>query len=83
MIVNKADKKSASAHDLRRAFGNRWASRVKPATLQLLMRHSSIETTLLYYVAQDADDVGDELWREHSKSQPDKSASVQERSGQK
>lgn len=54
--------KYASAHDLRRAFGTRWAPRVKPATLQLLMRHSSIETTLRYYVAQDADDVADELW---------------------
>jgi len=38
---------------------------VKPATLQLLMRHRSIETTLKYYVAQNADDVADELWREH------------------
>lgn len=35
---------------------------VKPATLQLLMRHSSIERTLKYYVAQDADDVAEELW---------------------
>jgi len=33
------------------------------ATLRLLMRHSSIETTLRYYVAQDADDVARELWR--------------------
>lgn len=65
VVVNKAEGKFASAHDLRRAFGTRWAPRVKPATLQLLMRHRSIETTLKYYVAQDADDVGDELWREH------------------
>jgi hypothetical protein len=36
---------------------------VKPATLQLLMRHRSIETTLKYYVEQDADEVADELWR--------------------
>ena len=47
-------------------FGTRWASRVKPATLQLLMRHKSIETTLKYYVDQDADDVADELWKAHS-----------------
>jgi hypothetical protein len=38
---------------------------VKPATLQLLMRHKSIETTLKYYVDQDADDVADELWKAH------------------
>jgi len=54
--------KFASAHDLRRSFATRWASKVKPATLQLLMRHSAIETTLRYYVAQDADDVAAELW---------------------
>jgi integrase len=53
--------KFASAHDLRRSFGTRWASRVKPAMLQLLMRHSSIDTTLRYYVDQDADDVAGEL----------------------
>lgn len=62
VIVNKADGKFASTHDLRRSFGTRWAPRVKPATLQLLMRHQSIDTTLKYYVSQDADDVVDELW---------------------
>lgn len=62
VVVNKAEGKFASAHDLRRSFGTRWAPRVKPATLQLLMRHRSIETTLKYYVAQDADEVADELW---------------------
>jgi hypothetical protein len=35
--------KYASAHDLRRAFGLRWSSRVMPAVLQQLMRHESIE----------------------------------------
>jgi integrase len=64
VVVNKADGKFASAHDLRRAFGTRWASRVKPATLQLLMRHESIETTLRYYVAQASDDIAAELWSE-------------------
>lgn len=62
VVVNKAENKFATAHDLRRSFGTRWASRVKPATLQLLMRHRSIETTLKYYVEQDADEVADELW---------------------
>lgn len=66
VVVNKAAGKFASAHDLRRSFGARWASRVKPATLQLLMRHKSIETTLKYHVDQDADEVADELWKAHS-----------------
>jgi hypothetical protein len=30
------------------------------------MRHESIETTLRYYVALDADDLADDLWREFS-----------------
>ena len=34
---------------------------MKRATLQLLTRHKSIETTLKCYVDQDADDVADEL----------------------
>ena len=61
VVVNKADGKFASAQDMRRAFGTRWAKRVMPATLQLLMRHRSIETTLKYYVHQDADDVAADL----------------------
>jgi len=65
VVVNKADSKYASAHDLRRAFGTRWASRVKPATLQLLMRHRQIETTMRYYVDQDADEVAEQLWQAH------------------
>lgn len=65
IVVNTAEEKFASAHDLRRSFGTRWAGRVKPVTLQLLMRHKSIETTLKYYVEQDADEIADELWREH------------------
>jgi integrase len=69
VMVNKAEWKYASAHDLRRSFGTRWAPRVKPATLQLLMRHKSIETTLKYYVCPDSDDVADELWAEYEASQ--------------
>jgi integrase len=62
IVVNKADGKFASAHDLRRAFGTRWAKRVMPAVLKRLMRHSSIDTTMGYYVALDSADVADELW---------------------
>ncbi len=61
--------KFASAHDLRRSFGNRWAKRVMPAVLQKLMRHESIETTLAYYVDLDADELAEDLYRANSKSQ--------------
>ena len=62
VVVNKADGKSASAHDLRRAFGTRWAKRVMPAVLRRLMRHSSIQTTMACYVDLDSAEVADELW---------------------
>lgn len=51
--------KYASAHDLRRSFGDRWAERVMPAVLQKLMRHAHINTTLRYYVNKEAGDVED------------------------
>ena len=54
--------KYASAHDLRRAFGTRWSKRVMPATLQKLMRHRSIETTMKFYVEHNADDISADLW---------------------
>lgn len=41
-------KGNAGAHDFRRAFCTRWASRVTAATLQSLARHESIQTTLAY-----------------------------------
>jgi integrase len=46
----KTVRKFASAHDLRRAFGQRWAAKVMPTVLRELMRHASISTTLAYYV---------------------------------
>ena len=55
-------KKFASAHDLRRAFGSRWAERVMPAVLQQLMRHESIETTLRYYVGLNAERTAETCW---------------------
>jgi integrase len=55
--------KWASAHDLRRAFGVRWSNRVRAPLLMLLMRHKSINTTLTFYVGQDANAAADEVWR--------------------
>jgi integrase len=65
-IVNAVDRKTASAHDLRRAFASRWAKRVAPAILQKLMRHASINTTMSYYVDLDVDEMADELWANHA-----------------
>ena len=79
VVVNKADGKYASAHDLRRSFGTRWSSKVKPATLQLLMRHKAIETTLKYYVAQDADEVADELWASYRAGQKGQACEMRNR----
>jgi integrase len=67
-IVVSEKGKAASAHDIRRGFGQRWAPRVMPATLQRLMRHRDISTTLGYYVHLTASDVGRELWQ-HQKPQ--------------
>lgn len=55
--------KYASAHDYRRAFGVRWASRVMPAVLKELMRHSDIQTTMRYYVGQNAEATADAVWK--------------------
>jgi len=68
IVVDKQEGKNATCHDLRRSFATRWSRRVKPATLQLLMRHADIKTTMTHYVDQDADEVADELWQEHQKS---------------
>jgi len=67
VIVDKSKDQCATAHDLRRSFGTRWSKMVKPATLQRLMRHKDIATTMKYYVDQDADDIAAELWEGQGK----------------
>jgi len=62
VIVDRAANKFASAHDLRRSFGTRWAKRVMPAVLKRLMRHADISTTMGFYVEMDADEMAGELW---------------------
>jgi len=54
--------KFASAHDLRRSFGERWARKVMPAVLQELMRHDSIQTSMRYYVGRNAKATAAVLW---------------------
>jgi integrase len=61
--------KYASAHDFRRAFGERWAARVMPKQLQELMRHESIETTLRYYVGRNAERTADVCWEAFERAQ--------------
>lgn len=64
IITQKSAKgdKFASAHDLRRSFGDRWSRKVLPALLQLLMRHSSITTTMMFYVGRNAETSADQLY---------------------
>ncbi|MBP60391.1 MAG: hypothetical protein CMJ62_02590 [Planctomycetaceae bacterium] len=57
--------KFASAHDLRRSFGERWANRIMPTDLMILMRHESIETTMRFYVGRNAQNTAKTLWEAH------------------
>ena len=61
--------KFASAHDIRRAFGTRWAKIVPASLLQQLMRHSSVETTMSFYVNITAKDTMSEVRRHVRKNQ--------------
>lgn len=69
-VVTKLDKKGkpiektvyGSAHDLRRAFGTRWAPLVQPKLLMEMMRHKNIETTMKYYVMGNAEQTSKTLW---------------------
>ena len=58
----------ASAHDLRRSFGERWAERVMPKVLQELMRHADINTTMRYYVGQNAERTAGLRWANFAES---------------
>lgn len=52
----------ATAHDLRRSFGARWARKVLPPVLRELMRHSDIKTTLDYYAGRNAESLAESLY---------------------
>ena len=71
VVDKKRDKTTfASAHDLRRSFGLRWSRRVMPPVLQELMRHETIQTTMKYYVGQDAQSTAAELHRAMGQTEP-------------
>ncbi len=61
--IEVEDDKTATAHDLRRTFGLFWSTRLKPIQLKTLMRHSTIETTLKYYVDLPTSDVSEAIWQ--------------------
>ncbi len=65
--------KYASAHDLRRSFGERWATKVMPQVLQQLMRHETIDTTLRFYVGRNAETMARALWEAHEPPKGNKS----------
>jgi integrase len=64
VVVDKASGKFGSAHDLRRSFGVRWATRNVPvAVLKELMRHADISTTMKYYVSHGVAATEDAVWQ--------------------
>lgn len=60
--IKVSKSKTATAHDLRRSFGSRWALKVMPQVLQQLMRHADIQTTMRFYVDLKANDLGKVLY---------------------
>ena len=66
VVIDRARDQFATAHDFRRSFGTRWSKKVRPATLQKLMRHADIKTTMDYYVDQEADEIAEDLWQQYS-----------------
>lgn len=68
----------ASARDLRRSFGLRWASRVMPQVLMELMRHESIDTTMRYYVGRNAQSTAAVLWEAHRQASDKVARNLQE-----
>ncbi|QDT84780.1 tyrosine-type recombinase/integrase [Gimesia chilikensis] len=60
--TGKRKPRFASAHDLRRSFGERWAMKVMPQALMQLMRHESMETTLKFYVGRNAEKIAEAVW---------------------
>lgn len=68
--------KFASAHDIRRAFGTRWAKVIPAGILQQLMRHANIETTMGFYVNITAKDTMEEIRRHLRKVTPGRESRV-------
>lgn len=63
IITDPATNQHATAHDLRRTFGARWAVRVVPVVLKSLMRHASISTTMRYYVGANLERTQEAIYK--------------------
>ena len=85
VVVNKTPLKYASCHDFRRSFGERWSTRVMPAVLQQMMRHSDISTTMRFYVGRNSQKAAAEIHAVYdalpadSKAQPTSTSTSTER----
>lgn len=82
VLVNRKPAKYASAHDFRRSFGERWSVRVMPATLQQMMRHADISTTMKFYVGADGQKAAAEIhaaFARHLESKTSTSGNTQEK----
>jgi integrase len=71
-IKTKANEEAqfATAHDLRRSFGARWAALVMPGELQELMRHEHITTTMTFYVGKNARRTSKSIREAFNRSRP-------------
>lgn len=59
--VKVSDTKYASAHDLRRAFGERWKHKLMSHELRDLMRHKSSATTEQFYLDSNSENLSQKL----------------------
>jgi len=61
--TGKRKPRFASAHDLRRSFGERCSLKVMPDVLMLFMRHANnIDTTMKYYVGRNGQKAAEVIW---------------------
>jgi integrase len=63
LVKGATAREFASAHDLRRAFGQRWSRKLaRPQDLQEFVRHASLTTTFAFYVTDDVEATADAIW---------------------
>lgn len=62
--ISTGSKTTATAHDLRRSYGDELArSGIPINVLMAMMRHSNIKTTQQYYLSRDAELNAEQVWR--------------------
>jgi len=60
-LRKKMRKHRINFQDFRRYFATKWAKELQPAELKILMRHSSINTTMSHYIYLKLDDVSKKI----------------------